>query len=739
MIFNIKIFGIVQGVGFRPFIARLTAKFNILGTVANKGSYVEIFAQGSESKIKDFCDSIRKNAPPRSAILNIICDEIDISESFTDFKIVESEHEVGNIFVSPDIAICEQCENELFDKKKRRYLHPFINCTACGPRFTILQNMPYDRERTSMNKFPMCDNCKGEYYNQESRRYDAQPVCCNDCGPEVYILGGTERGSEAIKKIRSIIKNGGVVAIKGIGGFHIACDASNFETVKRLRQLKHRPQKPFAVMTKNFLVKFPKFINDYQKPIALLPKKLFNVAENVAPNNNKLGVMLPYTPLHLLIFNYPDEIKDFPNILVMTSGNISGSPIAINDDDAKNDLSNICDAILSHNRDILIRADDSVVDVIDDEPYMIRRSRGYAPLPIYFNTYHNIEVLAIGGELKNTFCLSKNNLFYLSPYIGDMTNLKSIEVLKNSIRRMIRLLEIEPKIIACDLHPRYHTTKIAEYFSKHFDVPLLKIQHHYAHILSCMAENNINETVIGVAFDGTGYGLDDTIWGGEFLIADLKSFKRFHSINSFIQAGGDKSSVEGWRNAISMIFNYTKNANDTKKIAIELNLIDEDKLNGQIFLLENNINCVKSTSAGRLFDAVSAILGLCNESTFEGEAAMKLQYAAENFSKQSSAISKNFFDIVKSRLSGEDVNQLAFEFHIGIANFIVNTCKRARMEMNISTVALTGGVFQNSLLLKLTTNELIQNNFKVIRHKLIPANDGGICLGQAISAITQYK
>ena len=623
LIYNIKVFGIVQGVGFRPFIARLAKQFNIKGTVANKGSYVEIFAQGEDDNFKKFCDSIKKFAPSRAIILNIIINFVNNASIFNNFNIIESEKESGDIFVSPDIAICDLCKKELFDKNNRRYLHAFINCTVCGPRLTILKNMPYDRERTSMNKFTMCDKCDDEYNDLHSRRYDAQPVCCHECGPEVYIIGSNERGVDAIKKVRRIIKDGGIAAIKGIGGFHIACDANNFETISRLRQLKHRPQKPFAVMVNNISTEYEKILDTYQKPILLLPKSVVNAAENVAPNNHKLGVMLPYTPLHLLIFNYPDELEDFPNVLVMTSGNISGSPIAINDDEAINDLSNICDVILSHNRDILMRADDSVADIVDNEVYMIRRSRGYAPLPIFFNSSKNVKVLAVGGELKNTFCLAKNNLFYLSPYIGDMTNLRSLDILKKSIERMSDLLEIKPEVIACDLHPRYFTTKIAEELANTLNLPLMKVQHHYAHVLTCMAENNFNESVIGISFDGTGYGLDETIWGGEFLIADTQGFNRAASIDSFIQGGGDKSAVEGWRIALAIILKVTKSINETKKFAAELNFIDETKINGQMFLLENNINCVKSTSAGRLFDAVSSILGLCNKSTFEGTEARR--------------------------------------------------------------------------------------------------------------------
>ena len=744
MLYNIKVFGIVQGVGFRPFVDRLAKRFNLKGSVANRGSYVEIFVQGAEEVIKSFCQAIESESPPRAMIIDIILTMLnELEEVFDNFQIIESEYEQGDIFVSPDIAICEKCKIELFDKNNRRYLHPFINCTDCGPRLTIIDRMPYDRERTSMKIIHMCDSCREEYYNPASRRYDAQPVCCNECGPELYILDGKEYGIDAITKVRRIIKEGGIAAIKGIGGFHLACDAQNFEAVQRLRDRKHRPYKPFAIMVKDLNYPSTHIVKGHQKPIVLLPKKHFNkIAENVAPNNNKLGVMLPYTPLHLLIFDYPDDITDFPDALVMTSGNISGAPLATNDEEARRDLSNIADVILTHNREILIRSDDSVMDIVDNEPYMVRRSRGYAPLPIHFNAEFNNSTLAIGAELKNTFCLSKGNLFYLSPYIGDLTDLRTVEALHSSVRRMIGLLEIRPSIVACDLHPRYHSTKIAEEIASELDIPIVRVQHHYAHILSCMTENNFSEPVIGVAFDGTGYGTDGTIWGGEFMIADIKGFKRVDSITPFMQAGGDKSSAEGWRIAIAMILDVVGSVEETKKIAAKLNLTDERKLNGQLLMLQNNINCISSTSIGRLFDAVSAILGTCTQSTFEGEAAMKLQFNAECGMQNAewinySSTKEIFTDLLYQRLNDKNVNKLAFDFHAALASYIANTCQNISNQQKISTVALSGGVFQNTLLLNLTIKKLQSCGFNILRHKLTPPNDGGIALGQALAAISQ--
>ncbi|MBR4643151.1 MAG: carbamoyltransferase HypF [Selenomonadaceae bacterium] len=736
VLLNIKIFGIVQGVGFRPFVKNLADAQKIFGTVANRGSYVEIFAQGSEEALKNFLDALQTKNPPRSAILKVDVNDLP-DKNFSDFKIIDSVHEAGDIFVSPDIAVCDACKEELFNPNDRRYLHPFINCTACGPRLTILKNMPYDRERTSMSDFPMCDACAEEYFNPASRRFDAQPICCNDCGCEVYLIRNEELGIrnwDAIRHVRKILANGGIVAIKGIGGFHLACDARKFSAVQRLRDSKTRPTKPFAVMFKDiaavkrecFLSEAEKiFLDSPQKPIVLLRKKFGSIAQNVAPNINKLGVMLPYTPLHLLIFDFPDDIKNFPDALIMTSGNPSGVPITIDDDDAIKNF-DCCDAILSHNRKILLRADDSVMDFIDDKPSMIRRSRGFAPLPIFYDS-NKKSVLAIGGELKNTFCLAKNDLFYASPYIGDVSDLRTVEVLEKSIERMKNLLEINPEVVACDLHPRYQTTKLAEKISSALDVPLIKIQHHYAHILSCLSENNFHDEVIGVAFDGTGYGLDGTIWGGEFFICDTKNFERVASIKPFTQAGGDKSSREGWRIALNFI---------NLDVARELNLADEKNLRGVKFLLDKNINCVTSTSVGRIFDAIAAILGVCKVSTYEGEAAMKLQAAAErsdkNFRAEFLTTEEIFNEVLTRRLDGENIFDLARFFHESLAEMTAAIVEDLSRKSKIKTVALSGGVFQNSLLSSLTNEKLNLRGLKVLRHELIPPNDGGICIGQAL-------
>ena len=775
---KIRVYGIVQGVGFRPTVSRHAVAAGITGSVCNKGPYVEIFAQGEEKCVKDFLKRLEKQPPRRAAILKMNVEDIpetDVLDHFENFQIIESEKTKGEIFVSPDIAICEECKKEMYDPKDRRYLHPFINCTCCGPRLTILDALPYDRERTSMKEFPMCPDCAGEYEDPDSRRYDAQPVCCNVCGPEVYLVGRQERGRDAVTKVRRMIKDGGIVAIKGIGGFHLCCDATNEEAVNRLRILKNRPEKPFAVMARNIeAVKREcqvnpsqeEILDGHQKPILLLAKKETvmggkqvvsqRLCASVAPGNPKVGVMLPYAPVQLLLFDYDDGIP-MPDFLVMTSGNTSGAPICRDDKEAVEELSHLCDLILSHDRKIRIRADDSVMDFYKGEPYMIRRSRGYAPLPSMVSMPWKGQVLATGGELKNTFCIGVDGRFYPSPYIGDLEDVRTVEALKETIHRFQTLLEVEPEVVACDLHPKYNSTVVAE----ELGIPVIKIQHHYAHILSCMAENDWKDPVIGVAFDGTGYGTDGTIWGGEILYADYETFERMGSIQPFLQIGGDLSAKEGWRIAVSIIYQQTGNRERTMEIVKRLDLCSEAECKVILAMADKKINAVTSTSAGRLFDAASALLGIRKKSTFEGEAAMALEFAAEAYEKRyikerSETPDYNDFTcktkdddrlimntgsllwyLTEERLKGADQEKLAYMFHKKLADFVTGSCRKARKKTGCSCVALSGGTFQNRLLLKLVEEGLEREEFQVLRHHLIPPNDGGVALGQAAYAM-QY-
>ena len=735
----IRIYGIVQGVGFRPFVANLAREFRIRGSVSNRGSFVEIFAVGND--LENFRRSIVDRKPTRSIILQVEFEAVDFDEP-QDFQIVESEKSDGTRFVSPDIAICDDCTRELFDKNDRRFLHPFINCTNCGPRFSIIDSMPYDRIRTTMKDFPMCSDCSNEYEDPTSRRYDAQPICCNNCGPDFFLSSNPAvKNLDAIRAARKILQAGGIVAVKGIGGFHLACDATNSSAVQKLRDRKHRPAKSFAVMFRNLeaVEKYcevtdveKRILVDYQKPILLLPKKTSStLSELVAPRNNKLGTFLPYAPIHLLLFELDFALST--DALIMTSGNISGSPICAKNSEAVEFLSTIADEILLNDREILLRSDDSVADVFEQDFYMIRRSRGFSPLPIHVKNLSSKKILALGADLKNSFSVSDKQFVFTSPYIGDLSDLRSVAVLEESIDRMLNLFEIEPELIACDLHPNYESVKIAETIAEKKNVPLVKIQHHHAHIAACMAENNFAGDVIGVAFDGTGFGLDGSIWGGEIFAVKNLNFDRKFSISPFIHAGGDLASIEGERIANSMLIDLFSDAEDVSK-KLGLNNFRAVK-----FLREHNINCVKSSSCGRLFDAVSAVLNVKKVSTFEGEAAMNLQNVAEKSDLECPKFSIDqthelFRWLIEKKLSGIESEKLSYIFHQSLAEMIFEACLQIRSKSNIETVALSGGTFQNTLLLKLTKDLLESAGFRVLIHHLVPPNDGGISLGQIFLA-----
>ena len=763
-----KVYGIVQGVGFRPTVSRHAMTYGIHGSVCNKGPYVEIIAQGESEDVNAFLQAVKERAPERAVILKMDIERMERrceKEVYEDFSIIESEKIKGEIFVSPDIAICPKCKKELYDPRDRRYLHPFINCTCCGPRLTILDSMPYDRVRTSMAEFPMCQTCEQEYYDPDSRRYDAQPVCCNACGPEVEILDKKIKGAEAITRIRRDICEGKIVAIKGIGGFHLCCDATNADAVALLRERKQRPAKPFAVMMKSMeavkrechlLPSQEPILDGHQKPILLLERKEGGlVSQPVAPDNPKLGVMLPYAPIHLLLFDYPDGIT-MPDCLVMTSANCSGAPICRDDEDARSELGGLCDDILTHNRLIRLRADDTVMDFYEEQPYMIRRSRGYAPLPFSVSMPWQGEVLAIGGELKNTFCIAKNQLFYPSPYLGDMGDVRTVDALSESVGRMEELLEARPRMVACDLHPRYNTSA----FAKELGLPIVEVQHHYAHVLSCMVENDLQEKVIGIAYDGTGYGSDGSIWGGEILFSDYGGFERLASIEPFMQVGGDLSSKEGWRIAAALLKEEEMDAEkypvrSAEELAEILNLCPANMAKLIHRMAEHGMNAVTSTSVGRLFDAVSAILGIRKSSSFEGEASCALQFAAQRAGQKTFPLEEDSYQwkemdgrillpttqmvrkLIQEFLSGVDADLLALKFHRLLAVFTVEACVRIRKEHGDHPVCLSGGVFQNTLLLEETKKRLEKEGFRVYIHSQIPPNDGGICLGQAAAAMYQ--
>ena len=792
---RIRVYGIVQGIGFRPFVARLADECKICGSVCNKGSFVEIFAEGSREAVFSFYKALPERAPAVSAIVRIDQKELP-PEGAERFLIIKSSREAGEIFVSPDLAICPACRKELFDPSNKRYLHPFINCTDCGPRLTILDSMPYDRVRTSMGVFPMCPDCEREYKDPGTRRFHAQPVCCNDCGPRVYIPGREESGPDAIRLVRKVIREGGIAAVKGIGGFHLCCDATSDRAVARLRALKHRPAKPFAVMMRDIGTVereceipdgFRGFLEGVQKPILILNRKEGGrISRLIAPDNPTVGVMLPYAPIQMLLFSYPEEDAscaetgggyavspetEMTDAFVMTSGNPSGAPICKDDDEAIRYLSPMCDVILSNDRMIRLRADDSVMQAVRGKPYMIRRSRGYAPLPVVLPEGSEGELLAVGGELKNTFALAKNELVYPSAYIGDLADLRSVNALSAAVERMEELLETKPRAVVCDLHPRYNSSAFAEELS----LPVIRVQHHFAHILSCMAENRWTDPCIGISFDGTGYGTDGTVWGGEFLIASPDHFIRAGSLEPFTQSGGDLASREGWRVAVSLLYDAAETEQKAESMVRSLGLCTDQELKAQNFMRRSGINSVRSTSAGRLFDAVSAMLGIRRVSTFEGEASMALEFAAESWLDRHGGTASGISGMPEpeikvldaaedlSRQTGgqigwteprftaetnsiiqyvmremgregdltETAGRCAYAFHEFLAQGILRGARYIRERAGIRTAALSGGCFQNLLLLERTRSLLEKEGFHVLVHSLIPANDGGIALGQA--------
>ena len=756
---KILVYGIVQGVGFRPTVARLAKENDLVGNVSNRGPYVEINLTGERSGINALKAGLR-NCPPDRAVIERMDDISSILQEYDSFEIIESSKTSGNIFIPPDIAICGDCARELYDKSNRRYLHPFINCTQCGPRLTILENLPYDRERTTMKIFPMCAECAEEYHDSVNRRYDAQPVCCNECGPEVYIAGDEAvRGGDAITLARKTIADGGIIAIKGIGGFHLACDATNEKAVSMLRERKRRPRKPFAVMMKGIDEVLTEceiseaereMLTGHQKPIVLLKRRPKTcLAASIAPSNPKLGVMLPYTPLHMLIFDYPDGIE-MPTALVMTSGNVSGAPICHTDEEAVKEIGAFADLILSHSRPIRTRADDSVMDFFEDRPYMIRRSRGFAPLPFTVSRRMKGHRLAIGGELKNTFCYARDGMLYPSAFIGDLADIRSVEALKESVSLMGKMLEINEPDIVCDLHPGYHSTEAAEEIAAHYGREPQRVQHHFAHILSCMAENDYDGEVIGVAFDGTGYGSDGTIWGGEIMRCSYSGFERLASIKPFDQVGGDSASKNGWKIAASMLA-AVLGSDRAAQTAEKLELCAAAELKMIAKMAEKGLNTVRSTSAGRLFDAVSALVGICRESSYEGEAAALLQFMAENGRNNSEKTIENelimpikeidgfwhlptdklFMNLAEDRMNGLAAEEAAYRFHDLLAWQIVRAVEILSDETGLETAALSGGVFQNTLLLELVKMRLEERSFRVLIHSLVPPNDGGIALGQA--------
>lgn len=749
----ITVKGIVQGVGFRPFINRLANQYNLKGRVYNRTGSVVIEVYGIKRKITDFYKSIIKEKPPASHISQIKIEYPGKKKIFNTFVISESNISRETKFVPPDLKMCDLCRKELINKSDRRYFYPFINCTDCGPRFSIILNTPYDRKNTTMKKFKMCNACLKEYKDIMDRRYHAEPNACPECGPNIFLKnkkGKIIKGENAILLARYLLKKGKIIAIKGIGGFHIACDATNSKSVLKLKQNKKRSDKPLAIMVNNLHnIKKIAFVSFFEQellqsiaaPVVLLLKKENNIiSDEIAKGLNRIGVFLPYTPLHYLLFD--DKIFS----LVMTSGNLSEEPIQHINNECFKILNNVVDYFLYHNRDINIPVDDSVV-----KPYslnknvnnflFIRRSRGYVPLKIETGFFGKNSI-GMGALLKNTICLYDKSGAVMSQHIGDLENERVFKYFRKTIDDFIRFYEFKPQVIARDYHPDFLSSVYAEELAAKYKIKTIKIQHHYAHLLSTLAENKIfNERVIGVIFDGTGMGTDNTIWGGEFLTGDFKEFKRCGHFQHFKLPGGDLAAKDTIRPAISLLMNFM-DIKDIKKY------FRNEKLDLIIEMTEKNVNSPITSSVGRIFDAVSAILGICYKSTYEAQAPMMLEALAEKFKgngkiyeylieDKNDMFEININSMLKNMIEDKkkyDNKYISFSFHKTIADIILNMVNILSDKYKIKKVALSGGVFQNTVLLGMTIKLLKKNKIDVLLHKSFSPNDSSIAFGQAVYA-----
>jgi len=753
---KIQIKGIVQGVGFRPFVYSLALQNDLTGWVRNSSNGVEIEINGTPPNLENFIGILRNSPPPLSRIDTLSVDETTTNE-YKEFTIIESNSIEGEFLpISPDYSICDDCLRELFDPQDRRFRYPFINCTNCGPRFSIIKDIPYDRPKTTMASFEMCDQCYKEYKNPLDRRYHAQPIACTVCGPQVSLIIDNQiiaNGEEAIQISRKMVREGNILAVKGLGGYHLACDATNFEAVDKLRSRKKRSDKPFALMA--FSVKK---ISDYclvskseqlqleskERPIVLLQSKTMNdLSPLVAPSQNHLGFMLPYTPLHYLLL---EPANDNPPVWVMTSGNLSDEPIAYKDQDAFSQLGKIADAFLTHNREIHMRVDDSVIRIVSGKNYLIRRSRGYAPNPVIL-PLNLPQILATGAELKNTFCLTRDHYAFISHHIGDMENYETLQSFEEAIAHYQKLFRINPELIASDMHPDYLSTRFAAQFAQNMNIQNIQIQHHHAHLAACLADNQYNkdEPVIGLCYDGTGYGTDGAIWGGEILVGNYVQYQRKFHLRYVPLPGGDISIRIPARMALSHLWSYQIDWDYSLPGVAALCMEDKTVLDVQ---LSRQINTPKTSSMGRLFDAVASLIGVRHKVSYEGQAAIEMEALVDPDETGYYPVilgngvidPKPLFEAIIIDLHENiPIQTLSARFHNSIVQLSMDACKLIRSENKINTVALSGGVWQNKVLLENTIKKLKNEQFDVMIHQKIPTNDGGISLGQALIASKYIK
>lgn len=744
----IKVNGIVQGVGFRPFVYQLARQMGLAGRVANTASGVTIHAEGPAAQLDRFIENLQARKPILAHIVSLEAKATQAA-GYRQFKITKSQGaETRATLISPDVCMCADCRAELFDPNDRRFGYPFINCTNCGPRYTIIDDIPYDRPKTSMRHFSMCDRCQAEYDDPANRRFHAQPNACAECGPSVSLFDSRRNllaSKDAIARTADLLKAGHIVAIKGLGGYHLAVDATNDAAVERLRTRKHREEKPLAVMSADLAAieayaqvtpQEAQLLTSIQRPIVLLEKKLpEKLAFSVSPRNRYYGVMLPYTPLHELLLAHGFDA------LVMTSGNLSEEPIAIDNDEAFQRLGQIADYFLNHDRQIYLRSDDSIVRHAAGKTRPIRRSRGFVPVPIFLKSKVP-QVLACGAELKNTICLTKERLAFMSQHIGDLENLATEHFFRMTIDHLKRILDIAPEMIACDLHPDYLSTQWAFAQSDH---PLIHVQHHHAHVAACMAEHQLDAPVIGLAFDGTGLGADRTVWGGEVLVADYGGYRRAAHLARVPMPGAAAAVQAPWRMALA----YLDHTLGAALWDLDLPMMRRlDRTQAQIVsrMCAKGLNAPLTSSMGRLFDAVAAILGLRLDAAFEGQAAMELEMIADSGEKarydftwdaaeeKQVAVAPIVDGVVKDVLRGLPAFIISAKFHNTIIEGFALLCRALRKENRINQVVLSGGCFQNRLLLEGLQNHLTTNGFEVFCHRQVPTNDGGIALGQAMIA-----
>ncbi len=740
--------GLVQGVGFRPFIFLLAKRVGVHGWVRNTNAGVEIFAEAPGDVLSDFIRRIRKENPPASFIETLYSQKA-IPLNSDSFTIIGSEtfsDEITNI--SPDIAVCDDCLNDM-EIQPQRHLYPFVNCTHCGPRYSIIRDLPYDRSQTSMDAFTMCATCEAEYGNIEDRRFHTQPVACKSCGPSYELISGDRHWGEdtgmMLKAVNALLVSGKIIAIKGLGGFHLACDAFNENAVRELRARKQRDGKPFAVMfrdikTLSSYAKMSRYerraLTSWRRPIVILDlnKKWAEAPAlyNIHSGLRSVGAILPYMPIHYLLFRYFSG-----HAIVLTSGNMSSEPIVKDNEEALLQFRDIADAFLIYNRRIIHRTDDSVIRVINNRERIVRRSRGFVPAPVTLSLNVN-NIVSFGAELSSGFCVGRNYQAIPGPFIGDLKTLATHDFFEESIRDFLRLFRVNPELLACDLHPGYFSTKLAE---KMGPVPLIRVQHHHAHIASCMGEHGLDEKVIGVALDGTGYGEDGKIWGGEFLVCDLADYKRILHFGYIPLPGGDKAVEAPWRTAIAYLYKVF----GSSFIDLPLNFLDKiDRSQATLIMhiIDRKLNCPEVSSVGRLFDAVASMINLCVTSTFQAEAPMKLESLVLPGCdlRYSYAIDKTIHvdamirEIVGDLMNSSNISLIATKFHNTIISIIFDSVIRINKMEKTGKVVLSGGVFQNRYLLEGTERLLRKSGFLVFSQNRLPANDGGIAFGQMVVA-----